>query len=141
MKSKLLLCLSLVCVLFSCNKDNDDSIRHYVQGEWRLTKIGADLNGNETLESNEMIPLPDSTIMTTFYEDGTGLGSFNAFAPSNGVPFTWSTDERDHLLTVNSQTTSFTTKFKVQDIDNFSLLNQDVNIFGAKIWTVYSRQK
>ena len=143
MKIKSILLLSLTAIIFSCTKNNDDSMREYLYGNWRLVQVGADTNGNQIMEPAELIALPDTGIISTVFNyDGTGSGSFN-LNKTLGVnaKFQWTTDERAQILMIHSDDSmTYHANFKAIDSRNFYLLNNDVSLLGSKIWLVYNRE-
>jgi len=138
MKFRLTLIAAVMVLASSCNKSDSDTIYNYLKGNWRLVQSGADINGNGIMEDNELITLPESTLTTTFNADGTGQGNINFLEYSVSNHFKWSTNERNQIVTIITESNLFDAAFKVRDRNNFTL-SADLNNAGLKIWGVYQR--
>lgn len=143
MKLRIILFVSLCTALFSCKKDNDDSMYNYLQGSWRLVQMGSDANNNQLVEATELMTLPENgSLITVFNGDLTGHGAVNLTQSMNmNMKFTWSTNEREQMLMMHMEDSSvFHNRFKAIDSKNFYLLNEDMTVLGSKVWLVYTRQ-
>ena len=142
MKFKMLLLLCCTGFLFSCDKDRNDSMYDYLQGTWQLVRVGADVNGNQLMETSELVDLPDTAaISTVFNGDGTGYGGLNISSFSLNARFTWVTDEPKQRVTIkNEDLGEYTAAFDATDYNSFTFTTDDLDIPGGRVWLVYVRQ-
>lgn len=143
MKLYALLLIAASVLWFSCTKDRDDSMYHYLPGTWKMTHMGADANGNNLLESAELMELPqNSSMTTTFHADRTGFGAMNmGGGMSMNTKFMWTTNERAQMLLLHTEDSAMLQcRFRAQDFNHFSLLTENRDLMGNKLWMAYARQ-
>ncbi|MBS1589154.1 MAG: hypothetical protein JST52_06030 [Bacteroidetes bacterium] len=106
MKSKLLVA-SGILILASCVRVENRSLQSYLVGNWQLKSMGSDLNGNGSLDSNEVqMTIPDSMgLFTTFQADGKGVANIKINKFNLSSDFRWKVDEATKMVTIVSDST------------------------------------
>lgn len=113
-----------------------------MQGSWRITQMGADLNNNGVMDIGEMVAMPDSNLMnTTFHADGSGQATVKKANFSINNDFRWSVDEAAQSLTINYlDSVAMTGKVVVGDYMNFTFMEEAPGMVGRRMWVVYNRK-
>jgi hypothetical protein len=138
MKRTIVLSLLLLS-FFSCKKEENITLHEYLTGSWQLVKIGADINNNQMLEENELVPLPDSLVAMNFYSNGTGNGGFLFGDTSASAPFAWTTSDRQEILTLTALTGSYDLHIKALNYSSFYVINDNLKVLGGKLGMVFKR--
>ncbi|HTM65398.1 MAG TPA: hypothetical protein VL093_03700 [Flavipsychrobacter sp.] len=139
MKRTIVLSLLLLS-FFSCKKEDSITLNEYLTGGWQLVKIGADINNNQTLEENELVPLPDSLIAMNFHSNGTGNGGFLFGDTSVSAPFAWTTNDRQETLTMTALTGAYELHIKALNYSSFYVINDNLKVLGGKLGMVFKRR-
>ncbi len=128
-------------LMVACEKDRDDSMRDYLQGEWRLVRMGVDANQNGIFESSEMVNTPDSGLATTVFRgDGSGFSAIHVGGYSVDAAFTWTANDHEQTLTqVYPDSLTVKSGFTVEDVHHFHLIAPMAQ--GVTMMMVYSRTR
>jgi len=141
------LLLIISSVFTSCKKSDDVSVTRALIDDWKLSKIGLDINKNgllDTAERSAFFDINYEAMTITFNEDKTGTSVVKAYYyPTifgNGN-FQWHSDDRAQMITVNSREgTSHTTKLIFIDFNTIAVLDNSLAVYGQSIWNVYTRK-
>ena len=139
LKSFALLCAGAVLFTACRGNDDDEVIPTYyntIQGEWTLSFVGADLNGNNTIDANEIYPAADTNIVgnITFNADRSGYAyaNYESF-PLPGSSFTYTIEQNGTKLVTLVGESKLSSNITTLDNNNLVLLNKSTG-FANGIW-------
>lgn len=135
-----LACLSLT----QCRKKDDGPSETWqnLQGTWRVTAYGADINENKQLDMDEFLPVPENPVIThTYAADGTGSTSINYAGFPLTTSNTWELSNADRTLKVVSTTSGIavTQYYTISSLTSSSMILADTTR-AQRTFTVAMKQ-
>ncbi len=139
-RSAISLACILVSFLFSCKKSESSSVQQNdLTGNWRITRIAIDSNGNGIIDNNELLAATfyDSTHVYQFSSDGTGQVTSSG---SNISSFSWALINDNTYLKLYFP--GSITGQAIQHLDTLSaevMTLRDTSVTPV-VWNLYTKQ-
>jgi hypothetical protein len=137
----LLLAVLFITVLGSCRKRSDQfSLYHFLPGDWTLTHIGADINGNNIPDPDELTPVAGTLpvpVDISFNKDLTGNARISYDSYSFNVDFIWGLKDSEQILFTARGLD--TTEYFIHSFETSHLTVYDPNLEGGT-WELFARK-